>query len=83
MEDFNFGIRLLLIGFPTVFAVLTLIVLAGSSLQKHLIPLLNRWFPEEDPVLPGPSPAKNPDLVTPEVVAAITVALHAATKGKI
>ncbi len=82
MQNLPLGIKLFTVGFPTVFAVLSLIVFAGSVLQKRLIPLLDRWFPEEEAVLPGSSHAENQSSVAPEVIAAVSTAVHAATKGK-
>jgi len=82
MENLPLGIKLLCVGLPTVFAVLALIVLSGLVLQRHVIPALERWAPEEV-LLPRKQAGRQTiDLVPPEAEAAIHSAVNILTKGK-
>ena len=82
MDGLALSFKLFAVGFPTVFAVLVLIVVSGSVLQEHIVPLFDQWFPNEEPVSQKSRPLAQSGTVQPEVVAAITTAIHTATKGK-
>lgn len=73
MGDFQTGLLLFLVGFPTVFLILYLIILLG----KGLILLINRYFPEKEVIadaLSGEIPSSK--------MAAIVGAVHVVTKGR-
>ncbi len=82
MDGLALSFKLFAVGFPTVFAVLVLIVIAGSVLQDHLVPLLDQWFPNEEPPSQKSVPRAQSGAVQPEVVVAITTAVQTVTKGK-
>lgn len=82
MQNLPLGIELFMIGFPTVFAVLVLIVFSGFMLQNYAIPALEKWIPEENLISVQSNQDPGADTVPPDVVAAITSAVQVSTKGK-
>lgn len=74
MGDFQTGLILLAVGFPTVFLTLYLIILLG----KGLILYINRYFPPKEEIVAGTFPGE----ITASEMAAIVGAVQSVTKGR-
>jgi oxaloacetate decarboxylase gamma subunit len=71
MTDFQTGLLLLAVGFPTVFVILYVVVLLG----KGLILFVNKYIPEA-------SDKPDTSLIAPNKLAAIAAAINKLTEGK-
>ena len=79
MENFSYGLLLMLVGMVTVFVVLLIVI----GLGKLLISLVNKYAPEEIVKAVRPVVANNAGSGIPDpVVAAIVSAVNTVTHGK-
>ncbi len=81
MSDIQTGLLLLVIGFPTVFLILWLVILLG----KGLISAVNKYAPEEAPVRVTAGTAiseSEHERVSPTKLSVIVSAVNLITGGK-
>ena len=77
MENIETAILLMVVGMATVFVILLIVICLG----KLLIPLVNKYAPEE--VVPVKREAsQGPAPVPGNILAAITAAVNVVTQGK-
>ena len=73
--EYALAFKLLGVGMITVFLILFLVVVFGNV----IIRLVNHYFPETDKVVPSP---ESEEYIGRKKLAAITAAVHIATKGR-
>ncbi len=79
MENFEFGLLLMVVGMATVFLILHIIIF----LSQQLIVLVNKFAPEEAVVAKRvPQAEGNSNRIAADTVAVITAAVNGVTGGK-
>ena len=76
MENLETALLLMVVGMATVFAILLLVIYLG----KLLISLVNKYAPEEQPLVKQGAKVSAP--IHGNIVAAITAAVNVVTQGK-
>lgn len=72
------GVDLMLFGMGTVFVFLTVLVIATTIMSS----VVQRFFPEPEPVLPAPKPAAPTGVTDPKLLAIIKAAIEQHRKKK-
>ncbi|MDR2040675.1 MAG: OadG family protein [Bacteroidales bacterium] len=78
MTDFQTGLLLFLVGFPTVFLILCLVIALG----KGLILFVNKYIPAELPRKAVQAVQSDQSQISPNIISAIVTAISTVTGGK-